>query len=49
MGENRINPAYPIKKFNSNKEVAVVSVFHDNILYEFTESWALQLEESRIK
>ena len=49
MGEKRIDLAYPIKNFNSNKKVAVVSVFSDNIRYKFTETWVLELEESWIK
>ena len=35
IGEKRTDLDYPIK--NSNKEVAVLSVFSDNIHYEFTE------------
>ena len=37
VGEKRIDLAYPIKNLNSNKEVAVVSMFSDNIQYEFME------------
>ena len=45
MGEKRIGLAYPIK----GKEVAVVSMFSENIQYEFTEPRMLELEESRNK
>ena len=45
IGEKRTDQAYPIQ----GKEVAVVRVFSDNIQYKFTESWASELEESRIK
>ena len=48
MGEKRIDLSYPIKNFN-NKEIAVVDVFSDNIQYELTEPWVLELEESRNK
>ena len=36
LGEKRIDLSYPIKNFDSSKEVAVVCVFSDNIQYEFT-------------
>ena len=39
MGESRVDLAYLIK----SKEVAVVSVFSDNIQYEFTEPRTLEL------
>ena len=38
--EKRIDLAYPIWC----KEVAVVSVFSDNIRYEFMEPWRIELE-----
>ena len=47
VGEKRIDIAYQIKNWNSNKEVAVVSVFSDNIQYEFMEPRTLELGESR--
>ena len=47
MGKKRICFANQI--FNSNKEVAVISMFSDNILYEFTEPRTLELEGSRSK
>ena len=40
VGEKRINLAYPI----CGKEVGVVSMFSDNIQYEFTEPWTIELE-----
>ena len=39
--KKRIDLAYLIKNFNSNKEVTVVSVFSDNIRYKFSEPWTL--------
>ena len=42
MGEKRINLGYPIW----GKEVAVVSVFSDNINYEFTKPWMLDFGSS---
>ena len=44
IGEERIDLAYSIKNFNSSKEVTVVSVFSNNIYYEFMEPWAIELE-----
>ena len=40
IGKKRIDLTYPIR----GKEVAVVSVFSDNIQYEFTENWVVELE-----
>ena len=37
IGEKRIDLFYPIKNFNSGKDVAIVSLFSDNINYEFME------------
>ena len=37
IGEKRIDLDYPIR----GKEVAVVSVFSDNIQYKFTERWMI--------
>ena len=48
VGKKTIDLSYLIKNFN-NKEIAVVDVFSDNIQYEFTEPWVLELEESRNK
>ena len=40
IAEKWIDPAYLIQ----GKEVAIVSVFSDNIQYEFTEPWMIELE-----
>ena len=40
IGEKQIDLSYPIK----GKEVAVVSVFNDNIRYEFMEPWTIYLK-----
>ena len=37
MRKKRIDLAYLIKNFNSNKEVAIVSMLSDNICYKFAE------------
>ena len=42
IGEKRINLSYPIQNFDSSKEVAVVSMFSDNIQYEMTEPFNLK-------
>ena len=42
-GEKRIDLAYPIKNLDSSKEVAVAGLFSDNINYEFTEHWMIDL------
>ena len=39
MGKKRINLAYPIW----GKEVAIISVFSDNINYELTKPWTFSL------
>ena len=39
MGEKSVDLPYTIK----GKEVAIVSVFSDNILYEFTKPWMMDL------
>ena len=50
IGEKRIDLAYPIKNFVSSKEVAVVSLFSDNIQCEFSDHWIdLKLRNKRIK
>ena len=43
IGEKTIDLSYPIQNFNSSKEVAVVSMFSDNIQYEMTEPFNLKL------
>ena len=40
IGKKRIDLAYLIQ----GKEVTVVSMFSDNIRYEFTEPWTIELE-----
>ena len=42
IGEKRTDLAYPIR----GKEVAVVSVFSDNIKYEFAKPWTLDFGSS---
>ena len=49
IGEKRIDLAYPIKNFDSSKEVAVVSVFGDNIQYELAVPWTLESGEGNNK
>ena len=43
IGEKRIDLSYPIYSFNREKEIAVISMFSDNIQYEMTESFKLKL------
>ena len=43
IGEKIIDLSYPIQNFDSSKEVAVVSMFSDNIQYEMTETFNLKL------
>ena len=43
IGEKTIDLSYPIKNFDSSKEVAVVSMFSNNIQYEMTEPFNLKL------
>ena len=43
IGEKTIDLSYPIQNFDSSKEVAVVSMFSDNIQYEMTETFYLKL------
>ena len=49
VGKKKIDLACPIKNFKSNEEVTIISVFSDNIRYEFMEPSKLKLEELRIK
>ena len=44
IGEKTIHLAYSIKNFDSSKEVAIVSMLSENIGYEFTEPWRMELE-----
>ena len=43
--KKRIDLTYPIKNFNSNKEVAIVNVFSGKIKYQFTKLWTVKLGE----
>ena len=43
IGEKMIDLSYPIQNFDSSKEVAVVSMFSNNIQYEMTEPFNLKL------
>ena len=43
IGEKIIDRSYPIQNFDSSKEVAVVSMFSNNIQYEMTETFNLKL------
>ena len=43
IGEKTIELSYPIQNFDSSKEVAVISMFSDNIQYGMTETFNLKL------
>ena len=43
IGEKTIDLSYPIQNFDSSKEVAVISMFSNNIQYEMTEPFNLRL------
>ena len=43
IGEKTINLSYPIRNFPSNKEIAVVSMYSDNVQYKMTEPLVLKL------
>ena len=43
IDEKMIDLSYPTQNFDSSKEVAVVSMFSDNIQYEMTETSNLKL------
>ena len=51
IGEKQVDLSYSIKNFDSSKEVAVVSVFSDNIRHEFKGPCTidLKLRNKRIK
>ena len=49
IGEKMIDLSYPIQNFNSSKEVAVVSMFSDNIQYKVTETFNLKLIDNSEK
>ena len=44
IGEKRIDLFYPIKNFDSRKEVAIVSLVNDNIQYKFMKPWIIKLK-----
>ena len=43
IGEKRISLSYLIQNFDSSKEVAIVSMFSDNIQYEITKTMEFKL------
>ena len=49
IGEKTIDLSYPIQNFNSIKEVAVVSMFSNNIQYKVTETFNLKLIDNSEK
>ena len=49
IGEKTIDLSYPIQNFNSSKEVAVISMFSDNIQYKVTETFNLKLMDNSEK
>ena len=49
IGEETIDLSYPIQNFNSSKEVAVVSMFSDNIQYKVTQTFNLKLIDNSEK
>ena len=49
IGEKMIDLSYPIQNFDSSKEVAVVSMFSDNIQYQVTETFNLKLIDNSKK
>ena len=44
IGEKRIDLTYPVQNFDSSKGVKVVGLLNDNIQYEFTAPWTIELE-----
>ena len=49
IGEKTIDLSYPIQNFNFSKEVAVISMFSDNIQYKVTETFNLKLIDNSEK
>ena len=49
IGEKTIYLSYPIRNFDSSKEIAVVSMFSDNIQYEMTKPLGLKLVDGSEK
>ena len=42
--EKTVNLSYPINNLDSSQEIAIVSVFSDNVTYEITKPLKLELE-----
>ena len=42
--EKTVNLAYPINNLDSSREIAIVSVFSDNVTYEITKTLELTLK-----
>ena len=49
IGQKTIDLSYPIQNFNFSKEVAVVSMFSDNVQYKVTETFNLKLIDNSEK
>ena len=49
IGEKTIYLSYPIRNFDSSKEIAVVSMFSNNIQYEITKPLGLKLVDGSKK
>ena len=49
IGEKTIDLPYPTQNFDSSKEVAVVSMFSDNVQYKVTETFNLKLIDNSEK
>ena len=49
IGEKMIDLSYPIQNFDFSKEVAVISMFSDNIQYKVTETFNLKLIDNSEK
>ena len=49
IGKKTIDLSYPIQNFDSSKEVAVISMFSDNIQYKVTETFNLKLVDGSEK
>ena len=49
IGEKTIDLSCPIQNFDSSKEVAVISMFSDNIQYKVTETFNLKLIDNSEK
>ena len=49
IGEKTIDLSYPIKNFDSSKEVAVVRMLSDNIQYKMTKPLGLKLVDGSKK